>query len=81
MLKASYLLLEINEFGSYEAKIEESERVHIEDCEGWWLSGCRGSVAEHWQLNLEVSWVRLPAAAGLFTFLNFRLITFKFISD
>ena len=21
--------------------------VHIEDCEGWWLSGCRGSVGEH----------------------------------
>ena len=27
----------------------------------------------------EVSWVRLPAAAGLFTFLYFRLITSKFI--
>ena len=23
-------------------------KVHIEDCEGWWLSGCRSSVAEHW---------------------------------
>ena len=22
--------------------------VHIEDCEGWWLSSCRSSVAEHW---------------------------------
>ena len=22
--------------------------VQIEDCEGWWLSGCCGSVAEHW---------------------------------
>ena len=42
--------------------------VHIEDCEGWWLSGCRGSVAEHWQLKPEVSWVRLPAAAGLSLF-------------
>ena len=31
--------------------------VHIEDCEGWWLSGCCGSVAEHWQLKPEVSWV------------------------
>ena len=29
--------------------------VHIEDCEGWWLSGCHGSVAEHWQLKPEVS--------------------------
>ena len=40
--------------------------VHIEDCEGWWLSGCRGSVAEHWRLKPEVSWFRLPVAAGLF---------------
>ena len=31
--------------------------VHIEDCEGWWLSGCCSSVAEHWQLKPEVSWV------------------------
>ena len=22
--------------------------VHINDCEGWWLSSCRSSVAEHW---------------------------------
>ena len=22
-----------------------------EDCEGWWLSGCHSSVAEHWQLK------------------------------
>ena len=53
--------------------------VHIEDCGGWWLSGCCGSVAEHWQLKPEVSWVRLPATAGFFTFLYFRLITSKFI--
>ena len=32
-------------------------------CGGWWLSGYRGSVAEHWQLKPEVPWVRLPAAA------------------
>ena len=25
--------------------------VHIEDCEGWWLSCCFGSVAEHWWLK------------------------------
>ena len=31
--------------------------VHIEDCEGWWLSGCRSSVAEHWRLKPEVYWV------------------------
>ena len=24
---------------------------------GWWLSGCCGSVSEHWQLKPEVSWV------------------------
>ena len=23
--------------------------VYIEDCEGWWLSGCHSSVAEYWQ--------------------------------
>ena len=29
-----------------------------------WLPvcGCRGSVAEHWQVKPEVSWVRLPAS-------------------
>ena len=48
--------------------------VHIEYCEGCWSSSCRGSVAEHWQLKPEVSWVQLPAAAGLFTFLYFHLI-------
>ena len=48
-------------------------------CGGWWLSGCRGSVAEHWQFKPEVPWVRLLATAGLFTFLFFRLITSKFI--
>ena len=42
--------------------------VHIEDSEGWWLSGCRGSVAEHWWLKPEASWVRLSATAGLFYF-------------
>ena len=25
--------------------------VHIEDCEGWWLSSCCGSVAECWWLK------------------------------
>ena len=28
-------------------------------------------MAEYWQLNPEVSWVRLPVTAGLFTFLIF----------
>ena len=31
--------------------------IYIEDCEGWWLSACRGSVAEHWLHKPEVSWV------------------------
>ena len=39
--------------------------VHIEDCEGWWLSGCRSSVAEHWP----------------FTSLYFHLITSKFSGE
>ena len=37
--------------------------VYIEDCEGWWLSGCHDSVAEHWRLKPEVSSVWLPATA------------------
>ena len=45
--------------------------VHIEDCEGWWLFGCCGSVVEHWPLKPEMSWVRLPATASFFTFLYF----------
>ena len=53
--------------------------VHIEDCEGWWLSGCCSSVAEHWRLKPKVSWIRLLAAAGVFFFLYFCLITSKFL--
>ena len=53
--------------------------VHIDDCEGWWLSGCCSSVAEHRQLKPEVSWVQLLATAGFFTFLYFRLITSEFL--
>ena len=52
--------------------------VHIEVCEGWWLSGCRGSMAKHWRLKPELSWVWLPVTAGLFPFLYFLLITSKF---
>ena len=44
--------------------------VHIEDCEGRWLAGCRGSVAEHWRLKPEVSWVRLLVVFGLGTRLS-----------
>ena len=76
LLKTSCLMLEINEFRCYEAKIEESEKkvkkagsrqesnpghlwlaVYIEDCEGWWSSGCCGSVAEHWWLIIMENWV------------------------
>ena len=32
---------------------------YIEECEGWCLSGSHGSVAEHWRLKPEVSWVKL----------------------
>ena len=53
--------------------------VHIENCEGWWLYSCHGSVAEHWRLKPELSLVRLPAAAGLFTFFYFHPIISKFI--
>ena len=46
----------------------DSNPGHIEDCEGWWSSGCRCSVGEHWQFEPEVSWVRLPLTAGPFHF-------------
>ena len=32
-------------------RVSDVLSVHIEDCEGWWLSGCCGSVAEHWRLK------------------------------
>ena len=34
-----------------------------------WTRYCQAVVAEHWQLKPEAYWVRLPATAGLFTFL------------
>ena len=52
--------------------------VHVEDCEGWWLSICCGSVAEHWWIKAcrcpGFDSRRLPA---FFTFLYFCLITSK----
>ena len=48
--------------------------VHIEDYEGWWLSGCRSSV-ESTGGSSQVSWVQFSATAGLSTFLYFHLIT------
>ena len=45
------------------------------------MSGCPAVVAQ-WQStggSSQVSWVRLPATAGFFTFLYFRPITSKFI--
>ena len=86
MLRSSWLTLEINEFRCCEMKIaavtakcatEAFSAAHIEDCEGWWSSGCHGSLTENWWLKPEMSWVWLPV--GFFTFLYFRLITSKFI--
>ena len=37
--------------------------VHIEDCEGWWLSGCHGPVAETWWLKPGVLGSTLSTAA------------------
>ena len=46
--------------------------VHIEDCEGWTPEGGCPAVIAQWQSagsTSQVSWVRFPTAAGLFTFL------------
>ena len=48
--------------------------VHIEDYEGWWLSGCRSSVAEHWLHKPGV----LGSIPGDCRPFRFRLITSKF---
>ena len=49
--------------------------IHImQDCGGWWWSGCCGSVAEHWQLK-----VWLLATTSLLAFLYFRLIISTFL--
>ena len=63
--------------------IERSEKAssHQESYPGWLLSSCCGSVAEHWRLKPEVSWVRFLATASFFTFLYFCLITSKFCPD
>ena len=57
---------------------EPKLRYLNEDCEGWSLFGCHGSVTEHWLQ--KVSWVRLPVTAGLFTFLYLHLITSTFVN-
>ena len=36
---------------------------NLEDCEGWWLSGCRGSGAEHWRLKPEVLAGLIPSGS------------------
>ena len=46
--------------------------VHTEDYEHWWLSGCHCSVAEHWRLKPEVSWVQSPVTASLLPNLQLR---------
>ena len=72
--RASCLMLEIKELRYHR---ETTCAVHIEDCEGWWLSGCHSSVADHWRLKPGVLG-STPEATGLFTFLYFHLITSKF---
>ena len=54
--------------------------LHIEEL--WGLVVVRRSVVAQWQstgCTSQVSWVRFPAAAGLFTFLYFCLITSKLL--
>ena len=46
----------------------------VQDTEGWWLSGCHDSVAEHWRLKPDASWVWPPATAGLFIFVSSKFI-------
>ena len=44
--------------------------VQIEDCGGWWSSGCRGLVAEYWWLKPEVSdswWLPAFSLSSIFT--------------
>ena len=51
------------------------------------MSGCRISVAEHWWLKPEVSWVQLTVTASLFHFSLFsphnieRFETFRLLTD
>ena len=81
--RAPCLMLKIKKFRCYEVKTKEFEKAgsHWESStyRGLWLSGYHGSVADHWWFEPEVSWVRLPATAGLFTFPCFCLITSKFL--
>ena len=39
--------------------------MHIEDCEGWWLSGCCSSVAEL-ALTAQARWFSAIAGFSLF---------------
>ena len=50
--------------------------VHIEDCDGWWLSGCHGSV-EALVAQARGVLTAILATAGVFIFLSFCLITPK----
>ena len=85
----------VNNFECCETKIEESDSqsvwaklpgvwlrhsVHVNQCEDWQLYGFRGSVADHWRLKPEMSWVRFSTTAGLFIFLYFLLITSEFMN-
>ena len=49
--------------------------VYIEDCEGWWLSGGRSSVVEHWLHKPGVLGL-IPSAANLLTCLYIHLVPY-----
>ena len=51
--------------------------VHLEDCEGWWLSGCCCSVAD--QILVVQARSVLGSTPCLFIFLYFHFITSKFL--
>ena len=50
--------------------VPPAQYIAIEDCDGWWLSGCRSCTS-------QVSLVQFPVTANLFTFLYFHLLTSK----
>ena len=51
---------------------------NLEDCEGWWLSGCRGSAAEHWRLKPEILVGLVPSGFG---FDSWQLLAFFSLSS
>ena len=43
-----------------------TSELHMENCEGWWLSSCHTSVVEHWQFKTGVLGL-VPSAFLLFS--------------